>query len=749
MEPLEVSLEQYHFDVLREIASNVGVETGNTRPRKAWLVEQLARVIPYRIKNQPVIESLGDAEQAILGLILDAGGEISVSELLFPLTISRLAVPNQSLKGHSGLPTMYETLDNLLRQALVVNLTLPPTSTRRNFTYVQTVAIPPEVQNLIPRSRLSTPKPQPIKALVSPPLQVVHHDAEQFLRQLFFIWAELRRKPAKQLKSGAIGKRDLRRIAGSIGLTMESEAEESWLRQICALLESIGLLTIRNRMIVTIEDEVALRFWNSNTADQLQKNLRAYMRSTPEEAVNLNPVTSQVYYYGYLYPREFSVLRQEIIDLLARFPSETWIPYSYFSIFLNQSLTGAFLFPVDTVMDLEQRFSRYRGERQRELQKALQKVENDVITKILSQLNDFGLIDLGYDIDTTIEGLRLTPLGQATLTNQPYIPSTPEGQVVLQPDFQLLVMGPIPLGQIAALERFLERESVTESVVTYRITRDSIYPALQSGDTIGAILAFLRQVTDQPVPQNVERTLEEWSALHERILVHRDVFILQTDAPEKLSNLLEDTRIGKYLHAIDERTAWLHPNHAKRIKQRLWALEYLPAVSKGAEADLPDSLEWENDKLRSRHILPSLYVESMLRRIAHPIDDAASPSATRRWHLTPESIKSGVMAGLTAPEIITVLEQMTGTEISSKWEKRIKAWASHYGEGQLAHVVLLRLESSKALRELRQNVPSLRRWLQPLPHTRDGVAVVDAAHLDEVKAALEEWGVEISAGRWW
>ncbi len=761
MEPLTASLDQYHFDMLREMAARLGMQIGQTRPRKAWLVEQLAREIPQRIKTLDVLESLGEAERAVLALLLDAGGEIAVGDLLFPLVVAGLVVPNNTQGDGVASSTLSSVLRNLLRQGLIVNLTSPLTSTRRNFSCVQEVAIAPEVQRVLPKERFEFPEPRPLKSLVATPDQVVHQDAELFLRRLFFIWAEFRQQPARRLKSGDVGKRDLRRIAKNTGLSLETEPEEAWLRQLCTLLAQLALLESPGKNITSVEDRIALRFWNSNVSDQLRKVLQAYRRSGQEETIDLSPISSQVYYYGYLSPRDPSVLRQEMMDLLAQLPAMSWIPFSYLMTFLNHALSGAFVFNPEAVMDLTQRFMTYRPDRQQGLQSALAKVEMQVVMSILSQLNDFGVVDLGYEED--LIGVRLTEIAHAALTGVSYTSLDAKGQIVLQPDFQVLAMGPVSLGWLAALERFTTREKVSASVTAYRITRESVYPALQSGDTIGAILAFLRQITNQPVPQNVERTLEEWGERHERILIYRDVFVLQTDTPDKLTSLLEDRKIGQYLHCIDDQTAWLRSAHANKIERRLWALDLLPAVSKGPAEDLAGSLCLEqNGHLVPRHKLPSLYVEGTVRRIAQAVEEKASenvPDSDEErdpkhnhngalWRLTPKSIQAAIEANMTVPDIIALLEQMISGELPMEWEKRIKAWGNHYGEGQLERVFLLRLESGESLRELRDTVPHLRRWLQPLSNSQDGIAIVEEEHLEEVESLLEEWGIALNRKRW-
>jgi hypothetical protein len=142
-----------------------------------------------------------------------------------------------------------------------------------------------------------------------------------------------------------------------------------------------------------------------------------------------------------------------------------------------------------------------------------------------------------------------------------------------------------------------------------------------------------------------------------------------------------------------------------------------------------------------------------MRRIAHVVDgesgDNGSGQEDFRWRLTPKSVRSAVEANMTVPDILALLKQMTGAELPIEWEKRVKAWGNHYGEGQLKRVFLLRLESGEALQDLRETVPHLRRWLQPLPKSNDGIAIVEEEHLEEVEALLEEWGITLNEKRWW
>jgi hypothetical protein len=118
------------------------------------------------------------------------------------------------------------------------------------------------------------------------------------------------------------------------------------------------------------------------------------------------------------------------------------------------------------------------------------------------------------------------------------------------------------------------------------------------------------------------------------------------------------------------------------------------------------------------------------------------------WVLSAEQVRGAVDKGLEPLEIIEMLERMTGAPLDLTWEKRIKAWGQHYGEGQIAEVRLLRLAGEGVLRELRKRDTRLNEGLHPLPEAL-GLAVVNERDWDTVREALQEWGVDLDEVAWW
>lgn len=747
MEPLRVSLETYGSENVRAIARRLDLPEVEQGVSKAQLVNLLVEAIPERVKGAG-----GDlftaAESAVLAILLEHGGAAPPSQVVDPMVLSGLVRLENTSDLDSAAPLFDDVLHALLLQGVIVNLT-PPTgrSRRRDFTPLQEVAIPPEVVRVLPQGELALPSPNPQSFGCAPPPRQVGEDPVHFLRRLLFFWGELWREPGRALKSGGLYKRDLRRLVQSLGETLESVGEEP-MRDLVALLMYLDL-------IMEVDGEIFAEHQASLWQKEVPAVLREVMDVLPFVApsIDLPDMPSNVLSYGYgeIDFRSLDSLYEQTLDLLETLADGEWFSFPLFLSLLNRGRDGAFLFARSNIKALHERVSWYGwsnesvASRRQRLEQYLQRAERVVVTQILRYLKEHGIVTLGYEEDgEKITALRLTDLARAALTGSSYEGDTSsDGQVVLQPDFQLLAMGPVSLKTLASLERLAVREDVQPSTVTYRLTRDSVYGALQSGETVHGILELLRSHSLMPLPQNVERSLNEWGAKHERIVVRRDVLVLQVDTPDLLETLVQEESLADIVHPLSDCAAWVYPADVPRLERRLWALEYLPTASRSPAEDLPESVEWEasSGQLLPKDALPSFYVTGTLQRFAEQEDGA--------WTLTPEAVRAAVSAGLSIPEVLERLEEMIGGPLSRQWEQRLKAWGGHYGDAQTARVRLIRLESAEALRELRESDRRFKRWLKPLDGDLASVAVVDVEDWDDVRARLEEWGITVTESAWW
>ena len=737
-EKLKQSLDLYHMDTLKQIAEHLNVSLPKGVVRKAWIVDAVDDKIREIAGSTGFIGGLSQVERALLGLLLKNGGVGTQRTITLPLMKAGL-IYVEGQDTTIDRPRLRDVALSLMSKGLLLNLDdVGGASTRRTFEPFEKIGIAPEVSRVLPRNLLKEPEPSAAVHTIVAPARVESTDAELCLRQLFFLWAELRREPANRLKSGSIGKRDVRRIAKS--LLMDEERDIGHLRWMQAILQALNVLESTATAITAADTDAVKLFWDASPRVQLASILQSYPNVAYELSLSLNAVV-QYAYYSTLAVRSAAEIRGQVLNLLKEIAEAQWFPFSLFVAFLNEGRSGSLVVSDGALNSLYTHLRWYAAGRRDDLTMSLQQLDRQAALTVLKELQTLGVVELGYAAPGEVPAaLQLTPLALAYFTNQPFPAAENGGQVILQPDFQILALGPVGLSILANLERFATREKFAESVVAYRITREGTYQALQRGESPDTIRVFLEDATGQSVPQNITRTLEDWGEQYERIVIRRDITVLQTDDTETLERLLNDKATGRLLHRLDAHTAWLRAKDTAKLEAYLQRQEMLPAYSQGPEADLPRSLRWDQDALRPRHPMPSLYVTGTLRRVAEQHGD--------RWELTRQSLRVAVAAGVDVPAVIALVEQMTGVPLTPEWEKQLKAWGNHYGDAQMASVILFRLESDEALQELRRADRRLSRWIRPLPHAA-GLGVVDAKHYDEVQALLAEWGIAIEDKAWW
>ncbi len=745
MEALSTSLNLYDADVLKQMAATLAPGDDVAKLLKTKLISRLLVEIPYRAGQPDFVRALSDTDRAILALVLDRGGQVVSTDLVAPLLLSGMLTEAHVQDPNAVIRNLEALLEPLLLRGLLVNLTPPiDYSTRRHLRPSYHVGVSPEVAQALPRQLLKLPQPDPQRFAISPPEQISDGDPETLLRQLFFVWAGLLRSPARRLKSGLVAKADLRRLARELGIDLETQAEI--LSYMFTLLQATALVRATETSYHAIDDEHAQRFWQKDPGTQVRELYMAFINLDGFAELDFRGLPISGYGYGQYVGNAYKALNHQLLATLQQFPELSWISYDILMVLLNHGRSGSFALPEATLQSLQQMLgwssqgaggsalrSKLIGE--------LQNMDTTVTLDLLTRWQWLGIIELGYVSGRAIpQAVRFSTLGRAVLRQETLAFNREEGQLILQPDFQLLALGPVPLATLLGIERIAQRETAQPAAVGYRLTRDSIYRALQNGASIGVICAFLSRITQQPLPQNVERTLEEWGTQHERIVVRRDVLVLQTATAEQLDTLLADRRLGRWLQRLDERTAWADARHTAKVQEQLWQLEILPAVSKGSESDLPRSLLWDEGRLLPRTVPPSLYVAGTVQRFAVPEGDG--------WRITSNSVREASNMGLSAPEILAQIERLTGEAIPAEWQQRLKAWSSHYGNAYLLQVRLLRLESAAILAEVRNVDRQLSRWLRPLTND-SGIAIIDDRNWETVVARLTELGINIEEGRWW
>ncbi len=141
------------------------------------------------------------------------------------------------------------------------------------------------------------------------------------------------------------------------------------------------------------------------------------------------------------------------------------------------------------------------------------RVGRDAGGRLLIQLTEIGLYLLGARKDFQME-------------------QAPQGQVVVQPNFDVVFLGPAPALE-ADISRFAERRG-REAGTLFRITKKSVLNAAAAGSTSESALETLRAACSKPLPGNVEREIKGWFNSCRRVSMRQAILIDCPDAETAL-----------------------------------------------------------------------------------------------------------------------------------------------------------------------------------------------------------------------
>lgn len=734
-------LTEYHASDLRGMAEYIKLQTKQPI-RKAALVRELTETIKANAGDAAYINALQSAERAALAQLLAWNRPVPRGELELHLAI--IGVVDTSMRlVRTDLPSAEKVILLLERKGLIADRTPLPPNIRRKLGQCSTIELTSDVRRRLKKQNLPvfTARKRTIDQIAEPS-HIIAGDTSNYLRRLFLVWSDVRRSPAKRLKAGSMGKRDLKRIANQMGLNTDEDLQRIvWLD---AMLRAMHLLNIDDTQITAVDTKAAMHFWTQSTLRKMPDLIKAYVNHEYDLPLLVDNIRMYSYYEIELRPS--SEIRKDVLKILEQLAGGKWLPYHVLSKFALPADHGALTLEEATYRSLSYRATYSTNQRQSRLSQLLQVLDETAFLLILYELAELGIVELGYDEQPKPGqppiAIQLSAWMQAHYQKLPPPEKQQQGQIIIQPDFQVLCMGPVPLGELATVENCALREKLDESVISYRITKESVYTALQRGENATDIITGLEDISGQPVPQNIQRTLREWEGQHHRIVLHKSITILQVDNSDLLNTLREDAIAGPLITSIDEHTAWVQNQHLTKLEDRLMTLQHLASFSEDEQSDMNNSLLWDDGHLRTRHPLPSLFVTATLRRFAENSDHGIV------WDINQASVKKAANQGMDATDVLNQLQMMTGSPVPEAWVKRIKGWMGYFGVAQSAPVRLLRLKQREKLSELRQADARFAQWLQPLPGA-ENVAVVENRNWEDTCALLDEWGILVDNKHWW
>lgn len=409
-----------------------------------------------------------------------------------------------------------------------------------------------------------------------------------------------------------------------------------------------------------------------------------------------------------------------------------------------------------------------------------ERVETELIRSVILSLHWLGLCDVGLDdaagaaaragagpaartaagakakprAGTQVVAYRLNELGRSVLgppsakraqaaagrgARPGAVDDTDHGaRIVVQPNFHVLAIGPVPVARLMRLERFADRVG-TDRVIEYALTRASVYRGQLDGLSGARIVATLAELSGAEVPQNVARSIDEWQRLHEMIVVHRRAVLVQTADEALMGRLAASAGPGAGDEAVFARVAdsptLARAVDAARLADAFAQLGLAPATRHDPAAAGTVTLA-PDGAVRPRHKLIGLYLLGQLQRLAEW--DAASG----RWMLTAASAaRAQRELGLDAPAQLARWSVLCAGEPPEWLDRRLKAWCAHYGSAKVHRPVLVELPGDGALDDVLADprAAALARRFKP----RGPLVEVDEGDLGALAAVLAEFGIEL------
>lgn len=585
--------------------------------------------------------------------------------------------------------------------------------------------------------RQHLPEPQPLPEALDDwqPAHVLHGDPQLLLRDLYLYWDTVRRAPIAMIQSGFVGKRGLKQLNDKLLVpdsslkNARSEEQAHHLYQLRLMLQNLKLVEVRyGELQITGKNGRSIpQFWQDSTAEQVRTIVAVW--STLRQTVHL-----KTQHYG-LNP-DTQAATQYLLTILAEIPTASWIDADTLLDML-QDRNEDFLLGARSRI-INQRYYYY-GDRSEAIPK-MDQMEREFIAQAMAQfLYQMGLVELGFDTMPTDpaawDAFRLTPLGTAVFKNQHLSTPPVTGQIIIQPNFQILAMGPVPLNLLAQLDLFAERQKVDRSAFEYHLSRESIYAAQQMGYTVAEVEQFLTAVTPNGLAQNIRRSLAEWAAHHERIVFRSGVTLLQAADETLLEQLLTGDETGKLLaRSVGNAVALVKSNGQSKLIQALQNIDILPAVS-GANPESADKsvIVNENGRVQPVHAVPSLHLRGRLSRFTE--------ETGAEWRLTETAVCRAGGNKKKAQGIVDELRKLHRGRLPNSVVEQVKAWGGYYGAAKIGTMTLFEFRDQATLAELCQ-LTELKDLLQPFPAGKRALAVVDEESITAVKTILNRLGVK-------
>jgi len=597
------------------------------------------------------------------------------------------------------------------------------------------------------------PQP-PVASFASPvePEQVTAGSARQFQRDLGRYWRFVRRAGELRLTTqGYLYKADVKSIHAALGREdTRGEQDNPRLRFLRAQLTDLKLLTPGPQGLAPSEQA---SFWTRSAAERVKASFEAWRDGQSWNELLRIPVKHSGYDHRNPAPSELLRARQVVLKHIAAM-GEGWVS---FNALLDHLAVGDydFLFPRSRVG--QSISSYYYSPYQQTPYYASNNPYNLTFEGVSSEVDGWIKVEGGF-VGALVAGplfwMGLIDLGGPTVPSEEIVPGTyrltdlgawmlglgsaPEiaeegGRVVVQPNFQIMAMEPVSDRVLGELDEFADSEGGDRALL-YRLTRQSVYRGQQNGWGVPHIIARLQELCGAELPGNIHRSLEEWDALHNRIVIRRNAtLVLASDAPV-LDDVCSDRRCAEAMGRRVSDDIMLPPGKAEDVARVLRQAGWPPLVTPRGQDDSPGSVRLdEAGNVTFLQPTPSLGARA---RLASLVDE----DSVGQGRIKPGTVKAALKAGRDVDAILADLRAVNVGPVPPALVTQIKAWGNYYGDGAMAQVMLLQVRDQGVLKELCAD-PELAPFIRPFEAGQRALVMVDPEHVNEVRVLLERRGI--------
>ncbi len=327
---------------------------------------------------------------------------------------------------------------------------------------------------------------------------------------------------------------------------------------------------------------------------------------------------------------------------------------------------------------------------------------------------------------------QLTTTGRWLLGLEPPPSAGESGRLIVQPNFTVLVMPPIDETLITDLEGFAIFQG-GDPALTYLITRESFYAAHTEGWGAAEVIRLLEERQGAPIPANVKRTLHEWEASHQRIVLRTSVCVVQTrDAATTTEVLPALAEVGA--QQFGEHFLVLPKSSAAAAQEKLHEEGW--QVVSDEDNPTPHIEFYSPHAARVITALPNLHVLDRLRLFGQLRSerDGALVFELDRARVQAVALREGAPA-------IAFLRAVHRGPLPVEVERLLDHWTHFYGSARVTDLVVIAIEHPAVRAHILAD-PELKPLVQPIGGAQPLIGV-PAAHLEKVLHLLAERGVQV------